>query len=68
MRRKPHKKGDLSDTGNIVADSSGLGGHLGGIGDGMGLEDSFQRIYSKELDLDEGKDSRFNVLSQMRYP
>ena len=55
MNRKPHTKGDLSDTGNIGSDSSGLGGHLGGMGDGMGLEDSFQRIYSKELDLDEGK-------------
>ena len=49
----------MSDTGNIVADSSGLGGHLGGLVDGMGLEDSFQRIYSKELDLDEGKHWRF---------
>ena len=44
----------MSDTGNILADSSGLAGHLG-LGDGIGLEDSFQKIYSKELDLDEGK-------------
>ena len=32
---------------------SGPGGGL--MSDGLGLEDSFQRIYSKELDLDEGK-------------
>jgi len=25
INRKPHKKGDLSDTGNIVADNSGSG-------------------------------------------
>ena len=42
---KKHKA-DLSDTG-VVNDSNAAG-----LGDQ--LEDSFQKMYSKELDLDEG--------------
>jgi len=42
-------KADLSDTGLIADQPSGRG-------DGP-MEDSFQRLYSKELDLDEGKHS-----------
>lgn len=42
----------VSDTGNIV-DTNGVSGPNGNIEGNM--EDSFQRLYSKELDLDEGK-------------
>jgi len=40
------KKGNISDTG-LISDNN-----IGSINDVM--EDSFQRMYSKELDLDEG--------------
>ena len=40
----------LSDTGNILkTDASGIASPKDA------LEDSFQKLYSKELDLDEGK-------------
>ncbi len=46
-------KGDLSDTGIISSrDSNTLGGGSNMIDQ---QEDSFQKMYSKELDLDEGK-------------
>lgn len=38
-------------------------GPSGLMGDGLGLEDSFQRLYSKELDLDEGRSSFFDFLN-----
>lgn len=51
--RKQTRNKDVSDTGNIVDDTSG----------GCGGEDSFQRQYSKELDLDEGRNSyAINIL------
>jgi hypothetical protein len=51
LYRKTHSKkpADLSDTGNILSDA-----RASGIAIGDPLEDSFQRLYSKELDLDEG--------------
>ncbi len=42
----------VNDTGNIVDTNDGNKGN--GIVEGN-MEDSFQRLYSKELDLDEGK-------------
>lgn len=48
-RPTTQKKQDLSDTGVV----SGNGDHQSSFIDHQ--EDSFQRMYSKELDLDEGK-------------
>ena len=41
----------VSDTGNIVDNNGGNANNNNIEGN---LEDSFQRLYSKELDLDEG--------------
>jgi len=35
---------------------------MGAGADGFGFEDSFQRLYSKELDLDEGKNISPNTV------
>lgn len=55
--RKAKKGKDLSDTG-VVNDH-----HSNSLGDQQ--DDSFQRLYSKELDLDEGTDFIFTFLDEV---
>jgi hypothetical protein len=48
--------GNLTSEGQSKIDRENFGGHLRSNSlTGQNPEDSFQRLYSKELDLDEGK-------------